>query len=162
MIIEYKCRSLDSHRPRNKECHVTELFPSDNYTSLSEKLSSYSKGFRYMSSTSTNMISFNTSFGPVNKRNGQPITVTEVYEVLLPRMAAKWMNIGVLLNIDYEKLEKIEADDKDSEDCLLKMIVQWLKCVDPEPTWNALVKSVEKFNPTLAKDIRDKYCPKKY
>ena len=70
--------------------------------------------------------------------------------MLLP-VAAKWKNIGVLLNIEYGgKLQNIEADKKASLDALLEMIDEWLKRVDPLPTWNELVEAVEPFNPTVA------------
>ena len=52
----------------------------------------------------------------------------------------------------------IEADKKASLDALLEMIVEWLKRVDPLPTWDELVKAVKPFDPTVAQKIQEEYC----
>ena len=53
---------------------------------------------------------------------------------------SKWYLIGCLLGIDVGVLEAIKKDYRDiSMDCLVTLLTTWLRGVDPNPTWKALV-----------------------
>lgn len=81
----------------------------------------------------------------------------DLFRLLLP-LAGEWQNIGVLLNIPDGSLDNIrEANHHQPRDCLREMIKIWLAMIDPEPTWESLVKAVECINPRKAEEIRSKY-----
>ena len=79
---------------------------------------------------------------------------------LLTKVASKWMNIGILLDIEQGKLKTVKADHgSDSESCLREMLQIWLNQVEPSPTWSAMAKAIKSVgNPELASDLRTKYC----
>ena len=84
---------------------------------------------------------------------GKP-KIKDVFVKLLP-LAAEWRNIGVMLDISDDKLQAIERDRQQGNDCLREMISEWLKSIDPPPTWSKLADAVKPFHPAMAKEIRD-------
>ncbi len=86
------------------------------------------------------------------------LTLRDVYRELLP-LASKWNEIGILLNIKPEQLNRIESNHpNDVNRCLSKTIKEWLNGIDPRPTWEELVEAVKLVNGNRAEDIRIKYC----
>ena len=79
---------------------------------------------------------------------------------LLTKVASKWMNIGIMLDIEQGKLSTVKADHgSDSESCLREMLQIWLSQVEPSPTWSTMAKAIKSIgNPELARDLRTKYC----
>ena len=76
-------------------------------------------------------------------------------KLLLPE-AKNWQNIGTLLEIPEEILDRIEAEYPSScHLCVREMIKAWIKQVDPPPSWKNLAEAVREFNPSLAKKIID-------
>ena len=58
--------------------------------------------------------------------------------------ASKWMNIGVLLDIDTGRLNAIKtAENHAPDDCLREMLMIWLTKVSPPPSWEAIADAVE-------------------
>ena len=56
----------------------------------------------------------------------------------------KWMDIGIELKIDIDILVKIrQRYNNDPAECLLEMIVEWLKFIDPPPTRDALIMALQ-------------------
>lgn len=54
------------------------------------------------------------------------------------------MDIGIELEIDIELLVKIrQQHNNDPANCLLEMIVEWLKRIKPPPTWDDLVYALQ-------------------
>ena len=69
-------------------------------------------------------------------------------------LATDWKSIGALLGIKHEVLKMIEANGTTVRDCLEEMISEWLKQVDPRPSWTALAEVVETFDEVKAQEIR--------
>ena len=65
-----------------------------------------------------------------------------------------WKTIGTLLEIKKSILDKIRADEDGVRDCLQEMLSEWLKQVDPPPTWAALADAVETVDELKAQEIR--------
>ena len=74
----------------------------------------------------------------------------DVYRRLLP-ISKQWKNIGVLLGIPNDTLEKIATDEDGVDSYLRAMLAKWLKQVNPTPTWADLIKAVEPFDANIAK-----------
>jgi ankyrin repeat protein len=72
----------------------------------------------------------------------------------------EWQNIGALLDLPAARLNAISADYSRTRECLREMVMEWLKMVDPPPTWELLVEAVELIDPQTAESIRTKYCQK--
>ena len=73
----------------------------------------------------------------------------------------KWYYIGLELKLDVSTLKAIEFKYSDSKDCLREVIMEWLKAVDPEPTWRNLVDALRRpvvEESKLAAVIEGKYC----
>ena len=66
----------------------------------------------------------------------------DTFKELLP-LATNWKTIGTLLDIKKSILNKIKADEDAVHDCLQEMLSEWLKQIDPPPTWAALADAVE-------------------
>ena len=56
---------------------------------------------------------------------------------------AKWHDIGIELKLSVGTLNAIREDFPQAADCLKEMCINWLKCIDPRPSWAALVKALE-------------------
>ena len=74
---------------------------------------------------------------------------------------AHWDRIGAQLQIDIGTLESINRENKECEDCLWRVLKEWLsQQIDPVPCWEAIVGAV--FNvgkEQLAETIKREYCP---
>ena len=80
----------------------------------------------------------------------------EAFRLLMP-IAYKWKTIGTLLQVKNSSLNNIKKDNQnESEECLQEMLGQWLRQVDPQPSWQALVDVVKEVDPNLADKIYDK------
>lgn len=85
------------------------------------------------------------------------VSLPSAYKIVFS-LAHKWKNLGLLLEIAIETLDKIEHDYTTADDCLREMLCAWLKQVNPPPSWQALADAVELFNPETAENIRITYC----
>ena len=79
---------------------------------------------------------------------------------LLTKVASKWENIGIMLDLEQGQLNTVKADHgSDSESYLRGMLQVWLSQVEPLPTWSAMAQAIENVgHPDLAKHLRTKYC----
>ena len=73
----------------------------------------------------------------------------------------KYMYIGLALKILKSTLDSITKKDDDDLDNLTSVLEEWLKCIDPPPTWAQLVsaseeKTVKEFK--IALRLREEYC----
>ena len=84
---------------------------------------------------------------------GEKPTLRNVFKDILP-LAHDWKNIGVLLGIKEHILTNIKEDEASVRDRLRVMISEWLKQVDPPPTWAALADAVELLDESKAQEIR--------
>ena len=97
--------------------------------------------------------------------NPGPLTVDDLKKVLnsLWEARAKWIDIGIQLDMKVQSLEAINHDHNEVGSCLRVMLTDWLKQVDPPPTWEALVDALK--SPTvgcahLAGTIEKTHCKK--
>ena len=97
--------------------------------------------------------------------NPGPLTVNDLKKVLnsLWEARAKWIDIGIQLDMKVQSLEAINHDHNEVGSCLRVMLTDWLKQVDPPPTWEALVDAMK--SPTvgcaqLAGTIEKTHCKK--
>ena len=72
-------------------------------------------------------------------------------------LAHEWMTIGILLGVPKHILERIKADEDGARNRLQAMLSEWLKQVDPEPTWASLVEAVENVDQQRAQEIRTRF-----
>ena len=62
---------------------------------------------------------------------------------MTPYYAAKWMRIGVFLDIPYGALKIIESDCSGKcENCCDSMLAKWLE-VDTKASWEKLIHSID-------------------
>ena len=98
----------------------------------------------------------------MNTVGEQKLTPADLDAVLTATLEAqnKYKYIGLGLNIRSYVIEKIESSEKDSQDRLCRVLQEYLKQTDPNPTWGAIVAALRKDTvdePRLAKTIEDKY-----
>ena len=78
----------------------------------------------------------------------------------LYKVAAKWHNLGIMLEIDDGELSKVKSDNAgNSDDCLREMLKIWLKKVDPKPSWSSMAEALEVLGEeSVAEHIKKTYC----
>ena len=76
-----------------------------------------------------------------------------VFKKLLP-LANDWKTIGCLLGVERSAMEKIKREEVSVQDRLQAMLSEWLKQVNPLPTWKELVDTVEDVDSSKAKEMR--------
>ena len=84
---------------------------------------------------------------------GDKPKLRNVFKRLLP-LAPDWKTIGGLLGVERHILDNIKKDEDGVRDCLHAMLSEWLKQVDPRPTWTDIVDAVEEVDSTKAEEIR--------
>ena len=73
----------------------------------------------------------------------------------------KWFDIGLKLQLSVGTLECIRDQYPSPSTSLREMLLDWLKKVDPPPTWEGLACALESRTvgePRLAEQLRTKYC----
>lgn len=69
-------------------------------------------------------------------------TLMELHQYIMPRYAAKWKKLGILLGLNSGTLRAIEYDNRfKSEDCCNAMFRKWL--IDYSATWKHLFTALE-------------------
>ena len=79
-----------------------------------------------------------------------------VQEKLLD-VSHKWFDIGLTLKLRVGTLERLRNQYPDISTCLREMLLEWLKKVDPPPTWERLAHALESRvvgEPRLAEQLR--------
>ena len=71
-------------------------------------------------------------------------------------LASHWKNIGTLLGVRQDVLNKIQTDENGVDNCLRVMLSEWLEQVDPPPRWKDLADAVDDVDKQKAKEIRDR------
>jgi serine/threonine-protein phosphatase 6 regulatory ankyrin repeat subunit B len=93
----------------------------------------------------------------VSSGKDKTLELPTVFRELLP-LASEWEAIGCLLELPEGRLEETRADQDRARDRLHSMLKEWLKTIDPPPSWEHLADAVKQLNPEKGKAIRDKYC----
>ena len=86
---------------------------------------------------------------------GRP-ELKDAFKKLLP-LAPHWKTIGTLLGVSNPILDKIRSNEEGANDRLREMLSEWLKQIDPPPSWTALADAVEAVDSSKAVEIR-KHC----
>ena len=64
------------------------------------------------------------------------------WELWLARV--KWYSIGVALGVDIADLDAMKVSSReDAGECLSRMLNQWLRQVNPPPTYSALIEALK-------------------
>ena len=72
-----------------------------------------------------------------------PLDVAHLTELVVPKMATKWFEMGLQLGIDPKELKIIEKDDKNCKDACTKMFMEWLDNVqDTEKSWRKVLDAL--------------------
>ena len=72
-------------------------------------------------------------------------------------LAHEWKSIGILLGLPKHVLDRIKTDEEGVRNRLQEMLSEWLKQVDPPPTWAALADAVEHIDRLKANTIRTRF-----
>ena len=72
---------------------------------------------------------------------------------LLP-LANDWKTIGCLLGVTKPIIERIKLEEVGIRDCLQGVLAEWLKQVNPPPTWKQLVDAVDDIDQSKAEEIK--------
>ena len=73
----------------------------------------------------------------------------------------KWFNLGLNLKLHMGTLKHIQKQYPDPSEALREMLFNWLKKVDPPPTWEGLACALESRTvgePRLAEQLRTEHC----
>jgi hypothetical protein len=57
----------------------------------------------------------------------------------LVEVQTKWYDIGLDLGLPVNTLETIKQECQDTPECLRKMLLEWLKMIDLQPSWKTLI-----------------------
>lgn len=78
----------------------------------------------------------------------------DAFKKLLP-LASNWKVIGILLGLRYDVLERIHLDESSTMDHLQTVTSEWLKQVNPPPTWKSLADAIEVIDKQKAQELRE-------
>lgn len=84
---------------------------------------------------------------------GDKPKLRNIFKDLLP-LAKDWKTIGGLLGVERHVLDNIRRDEEGVRDCLHAMLSEWLKQVDPQPSWKDIVEAVEQIDSSKAEEIK--------
>lgn len=85
------------------------------------------------------------------------LTLMTVFKELIP-LASNWQKIGTWLNLSFDEISRIGNKNHNRErDCLRELLEEWLKRIDPLPSWEQLANAVKQVDLKKAEDIRSKY-----
>ena len=76
----------------------------------------------------------------------------------LTPLASDWEDIGIFLGIDDGTLSSIKGEQQHMRANLREMLRTWLRRVEPQPTWTAMINAVEIIDQSHASRLRSRYC----
>ena len=102
-----------------------------------------------------------TLTAPQARAYPEPPRYTTLLNELTNRVAARWKEIGSHLQLEPGLLDIIKEDNPSNcRACLREMLKEWMKQVDPPPSWSTIIKAVKDCGyQLLARTLRDKYLP---
>lgn len=100
-----------------------------------------------------------TTSPPVATAYPKPPRFTILVHELTNRVSAKWEELGISLRLESGLLEIIKKDNpNDCRACLRVMLKEWMKQVDPPPSWSAIIEAVKDCGYSLlARTLRNKH-----
>ena len=78
------------------------------------------------------------------------------------KVRTKWYDVGLELRVPVHTLDSIRLQFTDPADCLRETLKEWLKGIEPKPTWGALVDALRSDvvrEHCLAREVEEKYIP---
>ena len=196
--LELKLKSLNDPQPfSQKICFLTGIEPSRSITLTRDLFSgivyllrafpgsgcflritgfrSWGRGSLSVPQTTyINSQSVNSSISQyINQNKCVHAANDDLFDVkteLLP-VVAKWKDIGLALRLDPSQLDEIESNNRNSSDCLTRVLTLWLKKTYNterfgEPSWELLARAVAHpaggNNPALAEEMSHKSKNKAY
>ena len=84
---------------------------------------------------------------------GEKSRLKDIFKELLP-IATDWKTIGTLLGIPVHILDKVKSNEERVNDRLREMLSEWLKQIDPPPTWTVLIEAVEVIDKSIAQRLK--------
>ena len=83
----------------------------------------------------------------------------DLLKELYSKVADKWEDIGILLDIGDGRLSQINLDKAgDSKSCLREMLRVWLSRVAPPPSWSAMADALDTLgHEDIATHLRSNY-----
>lgn len=86
---------------------------------------------------------------------GEKPDLAKVFKETIP-ISAEWKNLGTLLNIPSNILDEIAANETEARGRLRQMLIEWLKLINPQPSWGQLIDALEPLNQTKAAELRSR------
>ena len=80
----------------------------------------------------------------------------DMFKELLP-LSTDWKSIGTLLGVPENVLKNIKANEDSAQDRLQGVLSEWLRLVDPPPTWAVLAEAVEAVDQLKSQEIKSRY-----
>jgi hypothetical protein len=98
---------------------------------------------------------------PQAQAHPEPPRINTLLKELSSRVSPKWEEIGTFLRLESGLLDSIKENNPDDYKACFRMILkEWLKRIDPPPSWVAIIKAVKDTgHRPLARILRDKYLP---
>ena len=90
---------------------------------------------------------------PILLTGGKP-ELKDIFKELYP-LATCWKTIGTLLGVPTHILDKTKSEGGRVDDHLREMLSEWLRQIDPPPTWTALAEAVEVIDKSKAQKLRE-------
>ena len=74
-------------------------------------------------------------------------------------MQTKSKLFGRVLQLPPHTVDRIHVQYSDPEECLFQVMDEFVKQVEPRPTWRAIVNALKDPLTSLAEEIENKNCP---
>ena len=104
---------------------------------------------------SISLILCNFSFYAVNLVSDNLVKIRD----LIREASESWFDLGLELGLKPAKLSSIESRYSDAKACFRCMLLEWLKMINPPPTWEALIAALKNDNvglPSVANKVEER------
>ena len=88
--------------------------------------------------------------------SGDDSKLQDMIKELLP-VASNWKILGGLMGVQKHVLDKIDQDKNGVYNKLQEMLSEWLKQIDPPPTWTLIADALSYLDAARAERIRRLY-----
>ena len=91
-----------------------------------------------------------------------PLFTSLLVELLHSGVATIWEQIGGVLGVSVGFLESTKRKyPGDCQMCFMEMLKEWMKQVDPPPSWSVIISAMENIpgHNSLVQTLRNKYLP---
>ena len=100
---------------------------------------------------------------PHSQLAGQQLNVNDLPVIMeeLNKVCVKWYNIGMMLQVEIDKLDAIKEQYRDQSGCLREALKIWLKTYPPSSTWGNILNALRSSTvgeTKLAAELEGKFC----